>query len=406
MPTILVTDGDERAALAVVRSLGRAGHEVYVTSTSGRSIAGASRWCAGEFQTADPLALPELFLEEVSEVSRDTSARVVIPVTEASLLVTLPQREAFEPAILPFPEAKTFLAISDKSAVLGRARDLGIPQPSLAQVSSATEPWGLETRPDVEQTLVLKPARSVVEHREGRAKTSVVYADDEADAAAKLRSMDPSGFPVLLQRRIRGPGVGVFLLIWDGEVLASFAHRRLREKPPSGGVSVLRESIEAPPDLLESSIALLRSFGWQGVAMVEYKQEASSGEYYLMEVNGRFWGSLQLAIDAGVDFPRLLVSAAMGAPPSAVSEYRPGVRTRWLLGDIDHLVAHVREKARGPSQGRAAGILQAIRAFLLAFLPPVRQEVLRLSDPLPAYRECVGWVTSLIRRNDPPDSER
>ena len=68
-------------------------------------------------------------------------------------------------------------------------------------------------------------------------------------------------------------------------------------------MSVYRESVAADPDLVRRSRALLDAFGWCGVAMVEYKLDERTGTPYLMEVNGRFWGSLQLAIDAGVDFP-------------------------------------------------------------------------------------------------------
>ena len=82
---------------------------------------------------------------------------------------------------------------------------------------------------------------------------------------------------------------------------AVFAHRRLREKPPSGGVSVYRESVAPDPSLVARAAALLAGLGWRGVAMVEMKTDARTGTPYLMEVNGRFWGSLQLAVDAGVD---------------------------------------------------------------------------------------------------------
>ena len=115
-----------------------------------------------------------------------------------------------------------------------------------------------------------------------------------------IASLDDAAFPLLIQQRIVGPGTGIFLLVWDGTVRAVFAHRRLREKPPSGGVSVYSESIAAKPDLVERSRLLLERMKWNGIAMIEYKLDASTGVPYLMEVNGRFWGSLQLAIDAGV----------------------------------------------------------------------------------------------------------
>jgi predicted ATP-grasp superfamily ATP-dependent carboligase len=88
---------------------------------------------------------------------------------------------------------------------------------------------------------------------------------------------------------------------------------------------------------------LLGQFDWQGVAMVEFKVEANTGTPYLLEVNGRFWGSLQLAIDAGVDFPALLVDAATGKPPAQSHGYWPEYESLVvgdsILADAAHAVA-------------------------------------------------------------------
>jgi predicted ATP-grasp superfamily ATP-dependent carboligase len=189
-----------------------------------------------------------------------------------------------------------------------------------------------------------------------------------------------------------GPGIGVFVLVWDGELLAAFAHRRIREKPPSGGVSVLSESIALDRGLLARSDALLRDFDWQGVVMVEYKLDQKTGIPYLMEVNGRFWGSLQLAIDAGVDFPNMLVAAACGDPPPPVGDYRVGARLRWEWGDVDNLAVRLR-RSRATlavpqgSPGRVKGILDFVRAFG----PGTRSEVFRRDDPRPFLRETLDW---------------
>jgi len=123
------------------------------------------------------------------------------------------------------------------------------------------------------------------------------------------------------------------------EAVASFSHKRLREKPPSGGVSVLRESIPVEPILKAHSERLLRALDWHGVAMVEFKRDNLAGSYKLMEVNGRFWGSLQLAIDAGVNFPSILAKIAVGEKIDPIKDYKIGVKTRWLWGDIDVLLA-------------------------------------------------------------------
>jgi protein-tyrosine-phosphatase len=123
-----------------------------------------------------------------------------------------------------------------------------------------------------------------------------------------------------------------------------FAHRRLREKPPSGGTSVLSESIPVEKALEDAAVRLLSPLAWHGVAMLEYKRDAARGDIYLMEVNGRFWGSLQLAVDAGVDFPHLTYQLATGRPPDAPASYRVGAKSRWFLGDVDHLLLRLRKR--------------------------------------------------------------
>lgn len=95
--------------------------------------------------------------------------------------------------------------------------------------------------------------------------------------------------------------------------------------------------------LYERTINLLDAFGWSGVAMVEYKVDERSGEPVLMEINGRFWGSLQLAVDAGVDFPRLLAEINLGGKPPRTRSYR-FVRSRWFWGDVDHAIARWRDR--------------------------------------------------------------
>jgi len=81
---------------------------------------------------------------------------------------------------------------------------------------------------------------------------------------------------------------------------------------------------------------LLESLQWRGVAMVEWKCDPRSGRPLLLEINPRFWGSLALAVRAGVDFPRLYANAALGKPsPDFPAPYQIGTVSRWVIpGDI------------------------------------------------------------------------
>ncbi len=387
--SIIVTDGDQRAALATVRSLGAVGHRVHVGASRPRTIAGASRYATSAFVLPDPLHAPEDFLQALAEASKRLAADVVIPVTEASLLAVLGHRDRIH-GVLPFPDDVAFRDVCDKGRVLGAAHRHGIEAPSQLVLDCLADLDAIAA--ELRFPLVVKPFRSVVGSGADRTKTSVLYASTLDDLRRTLTNLPAATFPVMLQERVEGPGFAISVLVWDGELRAAFGHRRLREKPPSGGVSVLREAMGYDPDLLARSVSLLAEFDWRGVAMVEYKLQQSTGVPYLMEINGRLWGSLQLAIDAGVDFPTLLVRSALGETVRPVLTYNNSTRTRWEWGDVDHLLAmlrHSRERLSLPAS--APGRLQTLAGFFATTVSRSHSEVFRARDPLPFVRESVDW---------------
>jgi predicted ATP-grasp superfamily ATP-dependent carboligase len=389
---VIVTDGEQRATLAVVRSLGAAGYRCIVTSSSRASVAGGSRFVARSVTVPNALERPAEFAEAIVALVAAERAAVILPIAEQSLLAILPIRARLAPAIVPFADIAAFRSLTDKERLLEEASKLGIAIPAQEIVRSIEALASLNLS-RLRFPLVVKPARSVGDRAGGRATFSVTYASDPSELKRKIRAFPPAAFPLLLQQRVVGPGMGVFLLLWDGKIKAQFAHQRLTEKPPSGGVSVYRESVSMDEDLRDRSRALLDRFGWRGVAMVEYKRDSTTGQAYLMEVNGRFWGSLQLAIDSGVDFPRILVGCALGERSQQMPSYRVGVRSRWWWGQVDHLVGRVRRSATaGPlppdtrSARRVCGDL-----FFGLFRDADYEEVLRWSDPRPFWNETLRW---------------
>jgi predicted ATP-grasp superfamily ATP-dependent carboligase len=245
---------------------------------------------------------------------------------------------------------------------------------------------------------VIKPSRSRVLFNGHWQKGSPAYVESEEQLRTAVEAGLKTSDRLLLQERIFGPGHGVFVLFFDRKLRALFAHRRLREKPPSGGVSVLRTSVSAHPDVVAQSTALLQALDWQGVAMVEFKIDERDGLAKLMEINGRFWGSLQLAIDAGVDFPWLLHSAYSGNLPRAVTDYRTEIKLRWLLGDLDHLLIVLRHSRRRLNLPDSyPGRFRCIWEFLCDFDRGVRHEIWRRRDLRPALRELKNYIGEGLR---------
>lgn len=392
-PAILVADGEQRSALAVVRSLGLAGFRVLTCSSRRKSLAGSSRYCQAETMLPDPLTDPDAFGAAIVDLCGRWGIGVLLPMTDASHLAVLPFREALGDVLLPAPPLETFLRLSDKLSLTRTATRLGLHVPLQVVIPSCEEVADIDVC-RLRFPLVLKPASSVVKAGPRRMRLGVRHAATVEEMRVALEELPAEAYPVLVQERIRGPGVGIFLLRWDGRIVAVFAHRRIREKPPSGGVSVYRESIAADPELVRQAEALLAVHDWRGVAMVEFKVQRDTGRAYLMEANGRFWGSLQLAIDAGVDFPVLLVRTALGERLERVDRYRTGIRSRWWLGDLDHLIARLRGGDSDPSLAQGGvSRLRALGDFLVLWRPGDRGEILRLRDPVPFFRATMDWLS-------------
>lgn len=370
---VIVCDGEQRSSLAATRSLIACGHQVLVGAVKHPCLAGLSRGVAGVFSHADPQESIAAFAKDLADQCRRFSVDLVIPMTDATSFAIATEIQRHGSNIPVFmPSLDTLQLAADKSAVFQLAQKLDIPVPDTI-MASRPEPLP----PGLRYPLVIKPRRSRIVSGAGFISLGVTYARDPEEARHILRELPEGAFPVLLQEKLSGEGVGYFALAKEGRILAEFQHRRLRELPPTGGVSVLREAMETEKALEEPGRKLLKELGWTGPAMVEFKRDGE-GRPRIMEINGRFWGSLQLAVDAGVDFPRLLVMAFQGEDfPAPVP--RVGTRSRYLLGDLESLAVVL---AKGPSRFPSGSVRRWDR--LWSFISEGgKPELLRLGDPRP-----------------------
>jgi predicted ATP-grasp superfamily ATP-dependent carboligase len=340
----------------------------------------------------DPIFQPEQYAASVAAVAAEKAIDVVMPMTEITTLLLAEGRSALPPgAVLPFADANMIETASDKAAVVTMARELRVPVPATVVCANAADVRAAIS--EFQFPIVVKPARSRVRTPEGWVLNRVEYAVGPSELLARAETLPVTAFPVLLQERILGSGIGFFVCYDRGVPIACFAHRRIREKPATGGVSVLCESIDVPPAARASGYRLLDRLSWHGVAMVEYKEDHRDGTLRLMEINARFWGSLQLAIRAGVDFPRILLDVASGAPHRPEPIYRSGLRSRWLLGDVDSLIGVLRARRSKPDSAVVpVSRWKALRDFLSTGMRGMDYDVMSLGDPSPGLVELRHWL--------------
>lgn len=382
-------DANQRSALAIIRSLGRRGLEIIAGDHVANALGAASRYVTASVRYPDPAASPDSFVSEIISLAEQRGIDTIVPATDLTTMLLVSQPSLSKIARLGVPPAASYEKLTDKATLVNLAGQLGVTVPETRVAN--TRDLILTATHEIGFPIVLKPARSRYFKESRVVSTSVEIAKDHERLLAALDRMDwLADIPCLVQRFIPGHGAGIFAFYASGEPSAWFAHRRLREKPPVGGVSVLSESVPIDPVMRSAAVKLLSSAGWTGVAMIEFRV-GTDGTPYLMEVNGRFWGSLQLAIDCGIDFPWLVYSQLHSLPLQGPAPYTVGKRLRWLLGDLDSLLIGLR---RDPADHvhNASAIGSFIRSF---WDSGCRQETLRLSDPAPGIRELANWLRAL-----------
>ncbi len=389
---ILVTDGNNRAALAITRSLGRKGHMIVVGEDKHPCLASSSKYCHDRITYPNPTEEPDRFIEKLTGEIRSKEIDVVLPVSDVTTIPICENKQILEQYCkVPFAEPDAVKLAADKGKLFHLAKQLDVPVPESYWLEDYIPNFSLP--PNLIYPVVIKPSRSRIRTDQGWLSTAVKYAENSNELEKIIKGEHPLAYPLIIQERIIGPGVGIFVCYDHGKPIAFFSHRRIREKPPSGGVSVLRESISVSPEAKEFSMRLLNHLNWHGVAMVEFKVDLRDNLPKLMEINGRFWGSLQLAIDAGVDFPALLINTTTNKNAEPVLEYKIGTKTRWLLGDIDSLLMILFKNKTGlklPPNHR--GKKRYLLEFFKFWEKKMYYEVLSKGDLRPWLYELSQWL--------------
>jgi len=335
MSRVLILDGMWNKSLAAVRSLGKRG--LYVAAGERTRLATAlfSRYCKKRVIYPSPVEQKQEFLHYLEDELAQGDYDVTLPM-EFSTQIILTDRENKQKleryTRIPFADAGLAMNVNDKAFIMQHALGKGFHIPKTYFLNR--EDQIAEVAKNVEYPIVIKP-------RVSSGSRGIVYAKSREELISSYKQVHRRyPFPFVQEYIPDGEGTyGVGLLLnFNSEIRASFVYKRLRCYPVSGGPSTLRESVKRE-DIQGIAESLLQSLKWTGIAHVEFKIDPRDNLPKLLEVNPRFWGSLQLAIEAGVDFPYLLYRMAMDRDVEPVKDYKSGVRCRWLIpGDILHFI--------------------------------------------------------------------
>jgi predicted ATP-grasp superfamily ATP-dependent carboligase/thymidylate kinase len=393
--TVLVTDVSRGCSIAIIRSLGRAGYRVIAADSDPKCIGFKSKYVWKSLVYPSPEVSPDKFTACLLNEIKSHRVDLIIPTTELVIQPIIKNRELFEAqAQLALPPTGQYRVVTNKQKTMDLAKKLGVPVPRTQIVETAED--ALKYADELGWPIVLKPITSAKMSTEGRVESFEVTYAASKDELQQLMQKFEGKCEVLLQKYHDGIGYGIEVLMHEGNLIAAFSHKRLREYPISGGASSYRESVELDEALFTYADALLKELKWTGLAMVEFKVDGR--EKILMEINGRVWGSLPLAIASGVDFPLMLAELILNGPESAQSispkQYKIGLRCRDLQRDVLWIACVLGQK-RKFKFFEMPGRMRAIYALAGFFNPNRKSDLLCLDDPIPAFFQLPAIVKKL-----------
>jgi len=375
----------------------QAGHRVLVGDSTSWSKAGWSSKCSQAFQYPSPSGNAQAFIQRIVELASAEPGTLVLPMTELTTLPISTHRQVLlaAGARLVLPSHESLLRAFDKKQTTELAASLGIAVPQTWLLDAGDKPHQIAL--SIRYPAVLKPRSSeeFSDCAEVRTTGRPRYAGDTKEFLAAYEDISHRASAILVQEYVTGEGTGYFALMRHGELRAEFAHRRIRDVYPTGSGSAVRISVAPDPEIREAALAILCALKWHGVAMVEFRRMKGKPPVFL-EVNGRFWHSLALACFAGVDFPALVAKMAEAGDVESPRVYQTGIRCRWVLGDLRHLV----EVWRGAPAGFPESYPGRLHT-LHAFLTPVRgtkHDLFAWDDPCPEIGDWLSFIRTAWSR--------
>jgi len=398
-PKVLVIGDDTRSFLACVRSLGRQGLEVHAAPFALDAPALRSRYIHQVHLLPYYLEDGSQWLAAMQALLNAQHFAMVLPCEERSLLPLFAHQSVMPAStVLAIPNAASLAAFFDKlnTRQLAARCDVPLPRGHVWQATSSVA----QVQAELGFPMAAKHRQS---YRLAQlyVRTQVRLLDDAAALTQWLHSQQPAPGAVFFEQVFAGIGLGVSVLCHQGRVLQAFEHHRANEL---AGTSYYRKSMPLDAARLQAVARMVAAVGYTGLAMFEFKLNPDTGQWVLLEVNARPWGSLPLPVAWGVDFPYRLYQLLCQQQVTPATPYPAQRYNRNLISDVWQMRV-LAAQLRGRPARLTGALLHWLSGFGRLLLLREKQDVLVLDDPAPAWAEIRQFVAQRLSQAARPGSD-
>ncbi len=382
---LLFLDADLRSTLSLIRSIGELDQfNIILAGQSRFDLCRFSKFSNRFYIYYPPHKNHTAFIENLQQIIKNIKPDYIVPCSDRTLysIYSSSIYDEIKPILLA-PNKEEYLYAFDKRRMNHLINSCGIKIIDEISVQDDILP------------IVIKPRQSkyIINNQLINGYRKIVFSkEDFTLALEEIKKFDDAP---LIQKQIKGKGYGIFIAAKEGKIFSSFAHERIREVPLSGGFSTFRRSIGVDSQLLQAISKIVRTLKWTGIMMVEFKG-TFEGDIRFMEVNGRPWGSIDLAVTAGVDFPKMLIDLYIyqlsyeELRKKYNVSYVHNYYSRWIIGEIKYLLSLL--STRLPIKKK----FKMLQQLIFYKSPLISYDTYRTSDPMPFIMEVfVSGITHL-----------
>lgn len=390
---VLILGDDNRSFLASVRSLGRLGLEVHAAPEDWSSAVLSSRYIAKKVTLPPHDLSPSAWLDAIERLHAQHHYDFILPCNEMGILPLVRNAERFADTVVGIVNERAFDVFFDKVETRACAQQVGVPVAPGRVFDPAEGPADIIS--EFGLPVAIKPSRSFVDDNLF-SRRSVQLAHTPEALCAALDEMD-DWRTYFVEAMFPGSGAGVSVLAKNGRVLQAFQHQRVHE-PETGGGSSYRKSVPINDAMLSDVEKLAAATELTGLAMFEFRHNSESGERILLEVNARLWGSVPLAIAAGIDFPALYYQMMVEGTECARISYKTPVYARNLVNDLNSVTDRAVTAVSRPNLGRFKDLFIGLLSYWRMLFGIDKSDTWAKDDPRPHRADLRAFRHDLIGR--------
>lgn len=190
-------------------------------------------------------------------------------------------------------------------------------------------------------------------------------------------------FPII-QKKITGQLFDSTSFVIKGQTVGMLTQERILTAWLDGGGGLVNITNDIP-EIKEYTQKIIKELKWTGPIEMDWIKDSDSGRYYLIEINPKFWGTTQLTISSGLDYPDFLMRFATNKPIKKISEYKIGLMYRWIMDELFAILTMSQNRQR---------LFAEIKGFIERFnYRPVETDVW-ISDIKPSLKKFISLSIS------------